>query len=114
MPEKDTPSFSVSGVLSVSRRAPAEAASDRSAEIIATLSPSSRISGASPNATNDTRTAAPSFTQASSLHASKMRVCFTMASSTSRFLPPRIELVDTRPARFSRPSAITRRACSNQ
>jgi hypothetical protein len=68
----------------------------------------------SPNATNDTLTAAPSFTQGSSLQASKMRVCFTMASSTSRFRPPRMELVDTSPARGSRPAAISARARSNQ
>ena len=66
------------------------------------------------NATNDTLTAAPSFTQGSSLQASKMRVCFTMASSTSRFRPPRMELVDTSPARCKRPSAMACRARSNQ
>ncbi len=67
-----------------------------------------------PNATSDTRTAAPSLTHGSSLQASKMRVLCTMRSSTARLAPPRIEFVATSPARCKCPASICARACSNQ
>ena len=53
-----------------------------------------------------TCTAAPSFTQASSLHASKIRVVRQIASSTTRFLPPRIELVATGYLPWSRDNVV--------
>src|SRR3546814_18682930 len=56
--------------------------------------------------TIDTRTAAPSTVQPSSLHASKMRPPSTIGFQTSRFTPPRMLLVLTSPARCSRPAAI--------
>ena len=51
---------------------------------------------------SDTRTAAPSITHGSSDQASKIRAFSTIRSSTARLLPPRIELVATRPARTVR------------
>ena len=43
--------------------------------------------------TSDTRTAAPSMTHGSSLHASKIRCVTVVACSARRFAPPRIEFV---------------------
>src|SRR3546814_2291533 len=64
--------------------------------------------------TIDTRTAAPSTVQPSSLHASKMRPPSTIGFKTSRFTPPRMLLVLTSPARCSRPAAIIAHAFANQ
>ena len=65
-------------------------------------------------ADNDTRTAAPSLTQGSSLQASNILVEPAMRSRTVRFAPPRIELVATRPASVAALDSSCTRAFSNQ
>ncbi len=67
-----------------------------------------------PKQTSDTRTAAPSLTHGSSLQALKMRRSATMASSTLRLAPPRIELVATSPQRRPWPLAMCCLALWNQ
>ncbi len=73
-----------------------------------------RFSDHAEKQTSDTRTAAPSITHGSSLHASKIRRVAVAACSARRFAPPRIEFVETSPARAVLPKAICRPAFSIQ
>ena len=91
----------------------------RSAWISSTTTPSSRGACSSRSSmrekqTSDTRTAAPSMTHGSSLHASKIRRASVAAFSARRFAPPRMELVATSPTRAALPDAICLPAFSNQ
>ena len=111
-PMKATPAFTASRLARV-RSTPAPSRRDvRSVWISSTGTPSSRVSGGRDSSSrrekqiSDTRTAAPSTTHDSSLHASKIRPAAVAACNACRFEPPRIELVATRPPRAARPAAI--------
>ncbi len=88
----------------------------RFALIFATGEPSNRrtVSAPSSNPTIETWTFAPSRTQSRSLTAKKMSPVFLILLSTSRFAPPRIPCVASKPTRCTFFRSIICRPFSNQ